>query len=65
MTHIKVEADIGEMVMEQVKDQGVGVVQVSDGHVLVFTTAILEKLLARSIEGEGKVMVFVKHQPKA
>jgi hypothetical protein len=56
---------VNEGVELQLKSQGVGVVQANDGHVFLFTTEVLEVLLAKSIEAGGKVLLFVKHQPKA
>ncbi len=51
-----------EIVDAQIEQQGVAAIAVSDGHVLVFETATLERLLARAIESaEGRVIVFVKH----
>jgi thiamine phosphate synthase YjbQ (UPF0047 family) len=52
--------EIDEAVAEQVERQGVGCVRVEDGHVFVFTSEALEKLLEQS-EEHGKVIVFVKH----
>lgn len=52
---------LGELIGDQIKAQGCGVVRVEDGQVFVFTTDLLEKLLAASIEsGEGMAIVFVK-----
>jgi hypothetical protein len=60
------ETDLGDEVMEQIKQQGTASFKVADGEIFVFTTKTLETLLARSIEsGDGKVLVFVKTRPTA
>jgi hypothetical protein len=57
---------ISEVMLEQVERQGAASVRVSDGHVFVFSTTMLETLLARSFENEdGLVMVFVKRGAEA
>jgi hypothetical protein len=57
------QADLGEVFDMQMQSQAVGVVTVDDGTVFLFSTEVLEALLTKSIEsGQGKAMVFVKHQ---
>lgn len=49
---------------EQIEQQGTACYKVDDGEVFMFTTATLEKLLARSQE-TGKVIVFIKTRATA
>jgi hypothetical protein len=57
---------LGDLVLQQLAQQGCGCVRVSDGQVFVFSRAFLEALLTRALEsGEGMVMVHVKRGPEA
>ena len=51
---------LGEVVDQQIEQQGTASFKVKDGQVFVFTTSTLEALLAASIENGGKAIVFVK-----
>lgn len=51
-----------ELLLEMAKINGVAVTSVSDGHVLIFTKASLEKFLKECSEnGSEQLAVFVKH----
>jgi hypothetical protein len=59
-------SDIENDMEFQISQQGVATYKVKDGEVFVFTTEMLEDLLAKSIEsGVGKALVFVKSRPRA
>lgn len=56
------ERALFDVMEDQVARQGVGVITGKDGTTMMFTTAILERLLARSLEsGKDRVIIFVKH----
>ena len=55
------KAQYGEVIDEHLKQKGAVCMTAQNGdHVLMFTTETLERLLARSIEGGGKVMVLIQ-----
>ncbi len=54
-------AALGQSVEEQIASQGTASFRVKDGQVFVFTTKTLEVLLAKSLEGDGRVVIFVKN----
>lgn len=50
---------IAEVIDDQIDAQGAAVFTVKDGHVIVFTAAVLEKL-ADAARENGKAVVFVR-----
>lgn len=56
------DADVGDIFDYQIKTQDVGIVKVSDGHVLMLTDVALESLLEKArANSERKVVIFIKH----
>jgi hypothetical protein len=53
------EPDVAGYLNELAEKTGASVATVADGHVIMFTSAMLENLLERSKES-GKVIVFIK-----
>lgn len=51
---------IGELIQDQIEEQGVSCLACTDGHVFTFPLAALQKFLKRA-EENGLVTVFVKH----
>ena len=53
--------NLAELAAAQIESQGAACVRVEDGHVFIFTRALLEELLAKAIEsGEDKAILFVR-----
>jgi hypothetical protein len=58
--------DLQQDVERQIEAQGAAAYKVSDGHILVLTLAMLEKLLAATIESKtDRVVLFIKHGAQA
>lgn len=53
-----------DLVDEQLRQQGISAIRVSDGHVFTFTLETLERLL-EAAEEDGKVVIFVKRGAEA
>lgn len=53
-------SDLAELINDQLEQQGVSVIRVSDGHVLTFTAETLARL-QEAAKKTGRVVVFVKH----
>lgn len=51
---------IGELITDQIRDQGVSCIGCTDGHVFTFPSATLQRLLDRA-KVKGFVTLFVKH----
>lgn len=47
-------------VEQQIQMQGVAAYKVSDGEVFVFTAQLLEQLLEKAKEGDGRTVVFIQ-----
>ncbi len=60
------ENALGEVVLEQIKQQGMSCIRISDGHVLTIPTWMLEQLLAKSRASEtGHVMIRIQSGAEA
>jgi hypothetical protein len=58
--------EYSELIDEHLQQRGVVCMTAKNGDkVMIFTTEILERLLARSIKGGGKVVVLVRAGPQA
>lgn len=55
------DTDLGGYVDKLTSANGVSVVTVSDGWVLVFTSSMLKNLLAKADAGGGRVIVQIKN----
>lgn len=54
------------VMQQQVATNGISMLRVDDGHVMVVTTEVLRRLLAAAeASGKAEVVVFVKHGPAA
>lgn len=59
-------ADPSEVFEMQLASQGVGCIQVKDGHIFQFTRDLLISLLERADASEtGRVVLFIKHGVQA
>lgn len=63
---IDVDQDLADHLMERADDEGASAVMVKDGHILVLTTATLERLLeASKTTPIGKAVLFLKRGASA
>lgn len=58
------EKSVAQYLLEQADEAGVSYAAVSDGHVFTFTTAVLERLLAKS-RVTGKAILFIQRGARA
>lgn len=63
MSDKKLGDEIVDTLDMQMQMQGTGVIQVKDGHVFLFNRKTLQTLLDKN-PGE-KIVIFIKHTPKA
>lgn len=59
MSDVK-DAAPNDLIEMQLETQGVATLPATNGRIFVFTTAVLEQLLTKSLSN-GRVVLFVKH----